>query len=95
MIARECHSKNIECDEFGDLRLYRNAILHLGGRLHRRPSAIKVFKKGDLITPTGDQLREIFASLVLALNELGRKYYRTDPREPLIKSRKLRGVWRA
>jgi hypothetical protein len=78
-IRRECGMDRIESDSFGDLRRYRHAILHRNGKLDTDTKSLTVFRKSDLIDPTADQLREVFKQLVVALNEIGIRYYGEDP----------------
>ena len=78
-ISQECGEDRVDSDAFGDLRLYRNAILHHKGKLHTGTNALTVFGKGDLIEPTKDQLREVFKQLVDGLNDVGVRYYGEDP----------------
>ncbi|MDE2772169.1 MAG: hypothetical protein OXI46_00470 [Gemmatimonadota bacterium] len=78
-IRRECGVVRVDSDGFGDLRLYRNAILHDKGKLHTDTTTLTVFGRGDLIEPTGDQLREVFKQLVVGLNDVGVRYYGEDP----------------
>lgn len=78
-IKQECGVDSVENNEFGDLRLYRNAILHHRGKLHTDTTVLKVFSKGELIAPTADQLREIFKQLVAGLNTIGKRYYGENP----------------
>ena len=78
-IGRECGADCVESDAFGDLRLYRHAILHRKGKLDSHTSTLTVFGKGDLIEPTDDQLREVFKQLVFGLNDVGVRYYGEDP----------------
>ena len=70
---------SVDSDAFGDLRLYRNAILHNKRRLDMVPVALTVFGKGDCFEPTADRLREVFRQLVAALNDLGVRYYGENP----------------
>ena len=69
----------VDSETFGDLRLYRNAILHRKGDLDIDTTALTVFGKGDLIEPTADQLREVFKQLMVGLNDVGVRYYGEDP----------------
>ena len=78
-ISQESGVDRVDSDAFGDLRQYRNAILHDKGKLHTETTALTVFGKGDLIEPTGDQLREVFKQLVVGLNDVGVRYYEEDP----------------
>ena len=78
-ISQECGVDRVDSDAFGDLRLYRNAILHHKGKLHTDTAALTVFGKGDLIEPTADELREVFKQLVVGLNDVGVRYYGQDP----------------
>ncbi len=78
-IGRECGVGRVDSDAFGDLRLYRNAVLHHKGKLDSDTAALTVFRKGDFIEPTAEQLREVFKQLVVGLNDLGVRYYGEDP----------------
>jgi len=78
-ISRECGVDRVDSDAFGDLRMYRNAILHHKGKLHTDTTALTVFGKGDLIEPTADQLRDVFQQLVVGLNDIGARYYAANP----------------
>ena len=78
-ISQECGVDRVESDAFGDLRLYRNAILHQKGKLDIDTTALTVFGKGDHIEPTADQLREVFKQLVVGLNDVAVRYYGEDP----------------
>ncbi len=79
-ISKECRGERIVHDAFGDLRHYRNAILHNKGYLQVETKVLKTFCRGDLVEPTGGQLREIFKQLVLALNDIAVQYYQVHPR---------------
>ncbi len=78
-ICKECSVDSIESHAFGDLRLYRNAILHQNGKLDSDTKTLTVFGKDDIIHPTHNQLREIFQQLVIGLNDLGVRYYGENP----------------
>lgn len=78
-IGQECGMERVDSDAFGDLRLYRNAILHNKGKLDEDAATLTVFGKGDLIELTADQLREVFKQLVVGLNDIGVRYYGEDP----------------
>ena len=78
-VSEECGIDRVESDEFGDLRRYRNAILHNRGRLQTNTKALTVFAKGDRVEPTADQLRAVFKQLVAGLNDIGTRYYGEDP----------------
>lgn len=78
-ISQECNVDSVDSDEFGDLRLYRNAVLHNKGRLDRNTKRLTVFGKGDVVDPNADQLREVFKQLVSALNDIGLRYYGVNP----------------
>lgn len=78
-IGQECGVDRVDSDVFGDLRLYRNAILHRKGKLYTDTAALTVFGKGDLIELTSDQLREVFKQVVVGLNDIGVRYYGEDP----------------
>lgn len=78
-ISQECGLQRVDNDAFGDLRHYRNAILHNKGILEHDTKALTVFGKGDAIEPTNDELHNVFKQLVLALNDVGLRYYGEDP----------------
>ena len=78
-ISMECSANRVTSNAFGDLRKYRNAILHKKGKLHTKTTALTVFGEGDFIEPTADQLREVFKELVVGLNDIGVRYYGEDP----------------
>ena len=78
-VRRECRVERVDSDAFGDLRLYRNAILHHKGKLHADTTALTVFAKGEVIEPTADELRDVFRQLVVGLNDIGVRYYGEDP----------------
>ncbi len=78
-IRQECEVDQVDSDAFGDLRHYRNAILHNKGVLKKDTKALTVFGKGDAIEPTIDELRDIFKQLVLGLNDVGLRYYGENP----------------
>ncbi|MCY4277783.1 MAG: hypothetical protein OXE81_08125 [Gammaproteobacteria bacterium] len=78
-IKQECGIGRVDSDVFGDLRLYRNAILHKRASLDAPAKVLTVFAEGDLIEPTADQLREVFKQLVVGLNDIGIRYYGEDP----------------
>lgn len=78
-IRQECGVDRVNSDAFGDLRQYRNAILHTQGKLDAEISILTVFGRGDLIEPTADQLREVFRQLVIGLNDVGIRYYGENP----------------
>ena len=78
-ISQECGIQQVESDAFGDLRHYRNAILHNNGILEKDTKALTVFGKGGAIEPTIDELHDVFKQLVLGLNDVGLRYYGVDP----------------
>ncbi|MXY07242.1 MAG: hypothetical protein F4058_05805 [Rhodothermaceae bacterium] len=78
-ISEECGRDCINSDAFGDLRRYRNAILHNKGKLDKDIKVLTVFGKGDTIEPTAEQLREVFKQLLVGLNDLGVRYYGENP----------------
>ena len=78
-ISQECGVDRVDSDAFGDLRQYRNAILHHKGKLDTDTKALTVFGRGDLMEVTADQLREVFKQLVVGLNDIGVRYYGEDP----------------
>ena len=87
LIAKECNkTKNcIESDVFQDLNKYRQAILHVGGKLDRKPKAIRFFGKGDVVSLTQNHMEDLFKILIDELNRLGETYYGENPRLSLEK----------
>lgn len=77
-IRRDCGLQQVDSDAFGDLRHYRNAILHNKDILENDTKALTVFGKGDATEPTNDELHDIFKQLVLALNDVELRYYGED-----------------
>ena len=69
----------MENDAFDDLRLYPNAILPHGGKSHVAPSTLTTFPKDDLIEPTHNELRSVFMQSGIALDDIGSRYYDTNP----------------
>ena len=80
-IAAECNlSKNaIKSDVFQDLNKYRQAILHVDGKLDRRPKVMKFYEVGEVVSFTQDQMKNLFAELISELNQLGKTYYGENP----------------
>ena len=81
-IAKECGlacKNEVLSDVFQDLNKYRQAILHRGGRLDRELVKMGVFAKGDVVSFTKDQMRDLFAQLIEELNRIGEEYYGQDP----------------
>ena len=80
-IAAECGlaKDDIESDVFQDLNKYRQAILHVDGRLDRQPKVLTFFKMGKVVSFTQDQIQHLFAGLISELNRIGKTYYGQDP----------------
>ena len=84
-IAGECKftgrkaKDNIESDVFRDLNMCRQAILHVSGRLDAKLIALRLFRRGDAVSFTGDQMYELFAALIRELNRIGEAYYGKNP----------------
>lgn len=80
-IAAECGltKDDIESDVFQDLNKYRQAILHVDGRLDRQPKVLTFFKMGEVVSFTQDQIQHLFAGLISELNRIGETYYGQDP----------------
>ena len=87
LIAQECNKTRdeIESDVFHDLNKYRQAILHVGGKLDRKPKAIRFFGKGDVVSLTENHMEDLFRILIDELNRLGETYYGENPRLSLEK----------
>ena len=82
IIAQECglRCKNeVESAVFQDLNKYRQAILHRGARLDRKPSIMIFFTIGDWVSFTEDQMHELFSRLIEELNRIGETYYGQNP----------------
>ena len=89
LIALECgfNEKNaIESEVFQDLNKYRQAVLHVSGRLDREPQVIRYFTKGDVVAFTKNQMYALFSALINELNHIGKTYYKQDPKLALDKS---------
>ncbi len=81
-IASECNlsSKDeVISAVFADLNKYRQAILHVNGRLDRDPEILKFFVKGDVVEFSETQMHDLFAQLVEELNRIGGEYYEANP----------------
>ena len=65
---------------FGDVRSYRHAIVHAGGRLGTEPKVFRFLAKGDKVTLTADHIDIIFRAAVDDLNRIGEEYFGTNPR---------------
>lgn len=60
---------------FGDLRHYRQAILHVNGRLDKKTEVLPYFRKGDFVNFTKDIFHDLFVRLIDALNQIARDHY--------------------
>ena len=81
-IAKEAglEDKNdLGSDVFGDVRSYRHAIMHAGGRLGTEPRVFRFFAKGDKVTLTADHIDIIFRAAIDDLNRIGEEYFGTNP----------------
>ena len=83
-IAAECRLKSrkkndVRSDVFADLNKYRQAILHVDGRLDRDSEILNFFVKGDVVEFSEPQMHELFAQLVEELNRIGGEYYGANP----------------
>lgn len=80
-IADECGlAKNdIRGDAHGDLRRFRRAIVHAGGRLDDEPTLLRYFTRGDSLQFSLDQMIDLFRQLTEELNVLGVHHYGADP----------------
>ena len=80
-IAAECDlaKDEIKSDVFQDLNKYRQAILHVDGRLDRQPKLLTFFKMGEVVSFTQDEMHRLFAELISELNRLGKTFYGQDP----------------
>ena len=86
-IAIECGltKSQVQSDVFQDLNKYRQAVLHVGGRLDREPKVMRFFAKGDVVSFTENQMHTLFSLLINELNRMGRKYCKQDPNLSLDK----------
>ena len=80
-IADECglDKNDIQGDAHGDLRRFRNAIVHAGGRLDQEPTLLRYFTRGDSLQFSNGQLIDLFWQLTAELNALGVRHYGDDP----------------
>lgn len=88
-IAKECglaDKNDVESDVFQDLNKYRQAILHVSGRLDRYPKVIRLFTKGQVVSFTKDNVHVLFSHLIGELNRIGEVYYGKTPNFSLDKS---------
>ncbi len=88
-IAAECNlaAKNdVSSDIFQDLGRYRRAIIHNNTNiLESEPKIIKIFRKGDEISFSKQNIDTLFEHLINELNNLGEKHYGVNPRFNLHK----------
>ncbi len=78
LIAKETglgSKDEVKSDVFQDLNKYRQAVLHVNGRLDREPEVIKFFRKGDFVSFTKDHMYLLFLHLIDELNRIGKEYY--------------------
>ena len=81
-IAKDCglsEKNDLQSDVFQDLNKYRQAIVHANGTLDREPTVLGLFKRGDVVAPTSDQMHELFVSLTDELNRIGEAHYGQSP----------------
>lgn len=80
-IAEECglQKNDIRGDAHGDLRRFRRAIVHAGGRLEQELTVLRYVTKGDLLELSDDQMVDLFQKLTEELNALGVRHYGADP----------------
>ena len=81
-IAIECgltSKDDVKSDVFHDLNKYRQAILHVSGRLDREPSVIHFFSEGEVVSLTKDHMHDLFSYLISDLNRIGETYYEVNP----------------
>ncbi len=82
-IAKEAgldDKNNLGSDVFGDVRMYRHAIMHAGGRLGAEPRVFRFFGKGDRVTLTAGHIEVIFKAAIDDLNRIGEEFFGTNPR---------------
>ena len=82
MIANEIGLKCKNClksDVFQDVNIYRQAVIHAGGKLGKEPKVFRFFGKGEEVSLTSDHIVLIFRRVVDELNRIGRNCYHTDP----------------
>ena len=80
-IADECGltKSDIQGDAHGDLRRFRRAIVHTGGRLDEEPTVLRYFTRGDSLQFSNGQVIDLFRQLTAELNALGVRHYGADP----------------
>jgi hypothetical protein len=62
--------QDVSSDVFGDLRLYRNAIVHNNGILEKQPSILTFVKVGEPVQLTRSQMDELFRALFDEVNRI-------------------------
>lgn len=60
----------VQCDIMGDLRLYRNAIVHNNMKLEKPARRLSFISVGDAVVLTQTQMKELFSILFDDLSEL-------------------------
>ena len=80
-IADECGllKNDIRGDAHGDLRTFRRAIVHAGGRLEGDPTVLRYCKRGDSLQLSSAQVVDMFRQLTAELNGLALRHYGADP----------------
>jgi hypothetical protein len=73
-----CRTAEIANPTFGDLRKYRNAVLHVGGRLDSKMEKLDLFSIGETLTFTEEKFYLLFKELVNALNTISSNYYNQE-----------------
>ncbi|MFT3980301.1 MAG: hypothetical protein QM687_07525 [Ferruginibacter sp.] len=69
--------EDLKSDIFGDIRIYRNSIIHYRGVALpniKKCKILKWFNEGDSIVLTSDQIEEIIFNVKNAINSIPEKY---------------------
>lgn len=64
---------------FADLNHMRRAILHIRNRMANEPTAIRIYRKGDIVTLASEHMKLIFEAIIEDLNRIGREHYGSNP----------------
>ena len=69
---------NLPSKIFVDLNKYRQAVLHVQGRLDKEIEVLKFCKKGEVLSLSKEQFHELFKMLVSELNSISKTYFFTN-----------------
>ncbi len=73
-VKRDAIKNNV----FGDLRIYRQSIVHNNGILDKSTIHFKFHKVGDIVIFSDDNYHEMFRQLVIAVNDISKAYLKVD-----------------